>query len=61
MRLKHVSYEVLALLPCFLPRFHEMKSKHADLRREMVWDTISQILIDLDVLNIGDKGFRYVV
>ena len=62
-RLKPAAYEVLAFLPRLLPRRHKSESKEMcrTLKRQLTWDAIHQVLQELDVSNVGDLGYTYVV
>lgn len=61
-RLKPASYELLAFLPRLLKRLHRKKSGAAlaDLKRQLTWLSVSEVLAPLDVLSVGDNGYRLV-
>ena len=61
-RLKPVAYELVALLPRLLKRLHKKKSDEAraDLKRQLTWLSVAEVLATLDVVNVGDSGYRFV-
>ena len=61
-RLKPAAYELLALLPRLLKRLHKKKSDAAmaDLKRQLTWLSMAEVLAPLDVVNVSDNGYRFV-
>ena len=62
LRLHPVGYELLALLPHLLQRKHPGISdeKAADLKRELIWGAINNVLGELDVTNVSELGYTCV-
>ena len=59
-RMKPVSYELVAFLPRLLTRLHPKVGTDllADLKRRLTWLSISHVLAPLDVLAVGDNGYK---
>ena len=62
-RLKPAAYELLAFLPRLLKRFHKKKSDTAlaDLKRQLTWLSVAEVLAPLDVISAGDTGYKFVL
>lgn len=60
-RLKPAAYELLAFLPRLLKRLHKKKSTEAmaDLKRQLTWLSMADVLAPLDVVNVSDNGYRF--
>lgn len=60
MRLKPTAYELVAFLPRLLKRLHKGISDEvrADLKRQLTWLSVGEVLAPLDVLAVSDIGYR---
>ena len=60
-RLKPAAYELLAFLPRLLKRLHKKKSTEAmaDLKRQLTWLSMADVLAPLDAVNVSDNGYRF--
>ena len=61
-RLKPCAYELVACLPRLLKRRHPKKSDEAlaDLKRQLTWLSVAEVLAPLDVINVSDNGYTLV-
>ena len=62
-RLKPAAYELLAFLPRLLKRLHTKKSDAvlADLKRQLTWLSVTEVLAPLDVISVADNGYKFVM
>ena len=61
MRLQAKAFEVVAVLPRLLKRLHPKTSDSAlaDLKRQLTWRALSEVLQSLDGMAVSDLGFRF--